>query len=127
MAKTRKVVGNTVTLLAAGYVIGLLTAPRGGKTNKRLFRRKSDNTVSDLEKQLKQMFIQTQTLIKKINTNKIVNSKLKTSKETLVNNQDKIKELLSYIHGNDALDEDLVDAINEAKKGLNSFANYLNK
>jgi gas vesicle protein len=127
MSKTKKVVGSTLTLLAAGYVIGVLTAPRTGKDSRRLFRRKADNSVSDLEKQLKQMFNQTQDLIKKINSNKSVGTKMKNSKDKLLKNQQKIKELLSYIHGNDALDEDLTSAIDDAKKGLKAFANYLNK
>lgn len=127
MPKVKKVVGSTLTLLAAGYVIGMLTAPRSGKRSRKLIKNRADKSISELEKQLKQMFNETQDLIKKINSNKTVSAKLKKPKATLIKNQAKIKELLSLIHGNDALDEDLSEAIEEAKKGLRSFANYLNK
>lgn len=125
MAQVRKVVGSTISLLVAGYVIGLLTAPRSGKNSRKLIKSRADKSIRELESQLKQMFAETQDLVKKIDAHS--SSTLIKSKGALIKNQRKIKELLSLIHGNDAVDEDLVDAINEAKKGLKSFANYLSK
>lgn len=121
MGRKAKIYSGTLLFLAIGYLVGAATSRNRKKSSK------FSGSASELEKQLKQIFSQYQEILAKINSSTKLKSKMNKSKATLLKNQEKIKQLLSAIHGNDAIDDDLAQAIIEAKKGLKSFANYLNK
>ena len=65
MAKDRRIPGRGFSLLALGYVIGVLTAPRSGKRTRSKIKNSKDR-VSDIEKELKDLYSQTKTVLTKL-------------------------------------------------------------
>ncbi len=117
-----KVVGGTIVAVAAGYVLGILTAPRSGKSTRKQIATKANEAVTQIEKQLKDMYKQSQEMIDKFNKdNPKMSQGLKDLKAKAIACQEKIKELLTSIHGDDSTEEDLHKAVSEAQKSLDSI------
>jgi gas vesicle protein len=128
MASRKKIVGGTVAALAAGYVIGILTAPRSGKKSRKNIKRVASSSVADVERQLKDLYKQSQELIDKFSKdNPKLTTKLEQVKERASVSQGKIKNLLSAIHGNDSVDEDLSKAVTEAREAYLHLKDYVSK
>jgi gas vesicle protein len=128
VVERKKIVGGTLVALAAGYMVGILTAPRSGKKTRKQLKKTADHSIADLEKQLKNLHKQGQSLIDKFNKqNPKVSAKLKDVKAVALRNQAKLKELLSAIHGNDSVDEDLDKALRDAKDAFSDLSKYLSK
>jgi gas vesicle protein len=127
MAKDRRIPGRSLSLVALGYALGLLTAPRSGKRTRSKIKNSKD-PVSDIEKELKDLYSQTKKVLAKLAADEPkLNENLKKLKEQAMSSQAKVKDLLSAIHGHDEIDTDLDTAINEAKDALKSLKQYLSK
>lgn len=128
MAKAKNILKRSLGLFALGYGLGVLTAPRSGRQTRKHLKKAADNSVSDIEKDLKKVYSQTKDSLSEFNRkNPSLNSKLKTVSSSALKSQAKVKELLSAIHGQDNVDDDLSAALNSAKSSLAELKKYLIK
>lgn len=138
MAKKNK--GDTVKKIAlggvfaavAGYVAGLLTAPKSGKETREDIKETATKTVSEAEKELKKLHTELGKIIDEAKgrgdkvgdkTQKELTDLLDKAKDT----KEKAREMLSAIHEGDADDKDLNKAIKDANKAIDHIRVFLKK
>lgn len=130
--RTKKFAIGAVVAAAAGYVAGILTAPKSGKETREDIKDTAVKTYKTAEKELKELHTELSKLMdeagKKANEFKGTAQKnfdravdgAKVAKE-------KARELLSAVHEGDADDKDLGQAVKEAKKAVDHLKSYLKK
>ncbi len=129
---TKKFAVGTVVAAAAGYVAGMLTAPKSGKETRDDIKRAAERTYGAAEKELKALHTELNKLMEqgrskaselkgtaKDNLDKAIES-AKTAKE-------KTRDLLSAVHEGDADDKDLKKAVEEANKAVEHLRSFLTK
>lgn len=117
---------------AAGYVAGLLTAPKSGKETRGDIKDAANETYAKAEKELKKLNAE---LSKAIDEAKIKGDKLSAKAKNEVSEliekandtKEKVREVISAIHEGDAEDKDLKKAVKEAKKALDALNSYFKK
>lgn len=122
----------TVLAAAAGYVAGILTAPKSGKETRQDIKEATEHGIAEAEKQLKKLHTELNTLLGEAKT-KV--SELKgTAQEELdkamgvaKTAKEKARELLSAVHEGDVDDKDLKKAVAEATKAVSHLKNFLKK
>lgn len=132
MGKVKKVAVGAAVAGAAGYLAGLLTAPKSGRETREDLKNAGRKGVSEAEKQLKSLHTD---LAKTVDEAKDKGSKLsgKAQKELtgLVDKakdtKEKVREVLSAVHEGDATDKDLKKAVADAKHALAHLKEYLKK
>jgi gas vesicle protein len=128
MGASNKVIGGAIAGIALGYLAGILTAPSSGKATRHKIKETTTKSMAEIEKQLKSVYKQSQDLVKKVlEENPKVNEKLQTAINAVAKSQAKIKRILSSIHGNDNVDEDLNQAIAEAKLAMKHLGEFVKK
>lgn len=122
------------TLLAgvAGFVTGILTAPKSGKETRKDIKNTALKAKAEAEKELKSMHSQLNTALDKAKTeSEKVSAKAKVEYEKAVvkakSAKEKIRDLLSSLHDGDADDPDLKKALQEAKDALKSIEKFIKK
>lgn len=116
----------------AGYVAGLLTAPKSGKDTRKDIKDKAAETYTAAEKELKKLHtelgdslaeanVRLQTLKEKEGAR--LNDLMGKSKQA----KDKAREVLTGVHEGEFEDKDLQKAIKEATKAVEDLRNYLKK
>lgn len=116
----------------AGYLAGLLTAPKSGKATRTDIKAAADRTKAEAEKELKRLHTELDKVIKEA---KVKSDKLsgKAQKELAVliekakDTKEKAREVLSAVHEGDAEDQDLKRAIQNANSALDHLRDYLKK
>lgn len=132
MKKGSKLALSAVVAAGAGFVAGILTAPRSGWRTRRRIAKSASKARVDGEKQLKQLHGELQNLIKDGEA-KVKNSKAKADKElkkqleSSKKTKQKVKMLLSAIHGGEATDPDLKSMLEEAKKAKSNLSKFFKK
>ena len=117
---------------AAGYVAGLLTAPKSGKETRKDIKDVTTKRIQELEKQLKKKHTELNDLIK-IATEKILKikgsakSELEDAADKATKTKDKVRVALSGIREGEVNDTDLQSAIDDAEKAINHLKSYLKK
>lgn len=128
MSKLRKIAAGGFGLIALGYALGILTAPKSGKQTRKKIKKTAKNSVSDIERDLKTIYSQTKDTLDKLSKNNPeITSKYKDVKSTATKSQAKLKNILSSLHGQDNLDEDLTNALKDSKQVLADLKNFLKK
>jgi len=130
--RTKKFAVGAVVAAAAGYVAGILTAPKSGKDTRKDIKDTAVRTYSAAEKELKVLHTELSKLMDEAgkkagelkgaaqkNLDKAVDG-AKLAKE-------KARQLLSAVHEGDADDEDLARAVKDAKKAADHLKSYLKK
>jgi len=124
-------VGAAITA-AAGYIAGVLTAPKSGAETRKDIKEKAVETYSTAEKELKKLhtelaetldeFGKKAGLLKKEGGKKLEEavSKGKDAKE-------KARDVLSSLHEGEIDDKDLKKAIQDASKAVENLRNFLKK
>lgn len=117
---------------AAGYVAGILTAPKSGKETRTDIKNKATETYAAAEKQLKKLHTELADLLAEVNDKlATLRGKGGDSLEDAIAKgkkaKEKAREALSALHDGDAEDEDLKKAIAEATKAVENLRNYLKK
>ena len=122
------------TILAgvAGYLTGILTAPKSGKETRQDIKDTAHTTVANAEKQLKLLHTQMDQLLKEAKTR---TSSMKGTTKTQLNDainktakaKEKVRVLLSAAHESDVEDSDLQKAIGEADKAIKHLRTFLTK
>lgn len=116
----------------AGYVAGLLTAPKSGKETRDDIKDVAVKGISEAEKDLKKLHTELDKLLTeaKIQGEKI-SGKTKTELEDLLtkakDTKEKAREMLSAIHEGDAEDAELKKAIKDANDAVDHIKKYLKK
>jgi gas vesicle protein len=115
---------------AAGYVGGILTAPKSGKETRQDIKDSAAKAKAEAEKKLKQAQKELMDLMDKVKAHKSsATSRAKTELDELVKKaqgaKDKASEMLSAAHEGEANDKDLQKAIDEAKKASEHLKKFL--
>lgn len=116
----------------AGFVAGILTAPKSGKETREDIKNTAQHSVVQAEQELKKLHTELSDLLEDVKGKKNelgdkagkdvqdIVEKAKVSKE-------KARELLSALHEGDAEDKDLQKAVAEANKAIDHIKTYLKK
>jgi gas vesicle protein len=128
----KKLALGSAVAAAAGYVAGVLTAPKSGRETRGDIKEAADKGWTQAERELKKLHTD---LDKAISESKKVSDKLgsKTKKDLdslLTKAQDtkeKAREVLSAVHEGDAEDNDLRKAIQDANEAIEHLRDYLKK
>jgi gas vesicle protein len=132
MGKAGKVAFGTIVAAAAGYVAGILTAPKSGKETRSDIKEKTAKSVAELEKQLKKLHTELTTVLDQAKEQaKQLKGKAKEELDSAMEKtqqvKDKARELLSALHEGDADDKELRKAIDDANKSIAHLRTYLKK
>ncbi len=128
----RTVAVSALIAAAAGYVVGILTAPKSGKETRADIQKAALKAKSQSERQLKKLHSELSTLLdegagKAKRARGKAKSGLEEALETATRAKDKAREILSAVHEGDAEDKDLKVAIDEAKLAVKHLKQYLAK
>ena len=131
----KKIAISAVVAAAAGYVTGILTAPKSGKETRADIKDAAAKGMSEAQKQLKRLHTELTTLINKakIETENFSGKARKDYDDVLKVAQvvrEKAREVLSAVHEGSADDKDLKQAIDDANKAithLKKFASSVTK
>lgn len=115
---------------AAGYVTGILTAPKSGKETRKDIQTAAAKAKRDAEAQLKKLHSELTDLLaagkKRLKTAKTgVKADLEKAMASAEAAKVRARELLSSIHEGDTEDKDLQQAIDEVKKATAHLKKYL--
>lgn len=130
--RTKRFAIGAVVAAAAGYVAGILTAPKSGKETRKDIKDTAVKTYQTAEKELKELHTELSKLMdeasKKANEFK-GNAQVNLDKavSTAKVAKEKARELLSAVHEGDAEDKDLASAVKEARKAVEHLRGFLKK
>lgn len=130
--RTKKFAIGAVIAAAAGYVAGILTAPKSGKETRDDIKDTAVRTYTAAEKELKLLHTELSKLMDEANK-KI--GELRGSAQVNLDKavagakvaKEKARELLSAVHEGDADNKDLDNAVKEAKKAVEHLRSFLKK
>jgi gas vesicle protein len=116
----------------AGYVAGILTAPKSGKETREDIKSATEHGIAEAEKQLKKLHTQMNALIveaqlKMAELKGVAQKDLKAAIDKTTVAKEKVRQLLSALHEGDAEDKDLKKAIDDAHKAIELLQKYLKK
>lgn len=128
----KKLAVGTIIAGAAGYVAGLLTAPKSGRATRADLKNAADTTISEAERQLKTLHTELNELLGEAKKRgQTVQGKAKTELDDAAamatNAKQKAREILSAIHEGDAENKELQRAMTEASKAVKHLKAYLKK
>lgn len=117
---------------AAGYLAGLLTAPKSGKETREDIKDVTGRGITEAEKDLKMLHTELNVLLEEVDKRRgEVSGKTKAELADLVlkakDTKEKAREMLSAIHEGDAEDKDLRKAIQDANAAIDHIKDYLKK
>ena len=116
----------------AGYIAGILTAPKSGRETREDIKNKATETYAAAEKELKKLHTELGDAITEAG-DKLATLRGKGQKsldDALAKGQqakDNAREMLSSLHDGEAEDRDLKRAISEATKAVENLRTYLKK
>jgi gas vesicle protein len=127
----RLAIGSMVAAVA-GYLAGLLTAPKSGKETRDDIKVATERSRAEAEKDLKRLHTDLDKVIKdaKAGSDKLgvkAQKELTELVEKAKDTKEKTREVISAIHEGDAEDKDLARAVKNANNSLNSLRKYLKK
>jgi gas vesicle protein len=127
----RIAIGSTVAA-AAGYVAGILTAPKSGKQTRDDIKSAAERSRIEAEKDLKRLHTELDKVIKDagVHSSKLgkkAQAELGSLIEKAKDTKEKSREVLSAIHEGDAEDQDLKRAVKNANSALDHLRDYLKK
>jgi gas vesicle protein len=117
---------------AAGYVAGILTAPKSGKETRTDIKNATIKARQEAEKKLKQLHSELDQLIEKAKAGakKLQKGAAEEFATVIAQAQiakQKAREVLSALHEGDAADKDLQSALKEAQNASDHLRKYLKK
>jgi gas vesicle protein len=130
--KERNFALGTLIAAGAGYVVGVLTAPKSGKETRKDIAKSASKAKTEGEKQLKKLHSEINELIETANK-KSKTAGTKASKELQAAiakanvAKEKARMLLSALHDGDADDPNLKAVIKEVTSAKANLAKFLKK
>jgi gas vesicle protein len=124
-------IGSAVAAVA-GYLAGLLTAPKSGKETRADIRTAAEKSRIEAEKDLKRLHTELDKVIKeaKVGGDKLgvkAQQELGEVVDKAKDTKEKVREVLSAIHEGDAEDQDLQKAVKNANLAVKNLRKYLKK
>lgn len=116
----------------AGYIAGILTAPKSGKETRGDIKKATNESIAQAEKELKRLHTDLGKVIDeaRIKGDKL-SAKAKNDLADLVDkakdSKEKAREVISAVHEGDAEDIDLKKAVKEANVALEHLREFLKK
>jgi gas vesicle protein len=116
----------------AGYVAGILTAPKSGKETRKDIQKKAVQAKSQAEKKLKALHSELGELIvkgksKAKDAKSTAKQELESALQKAQTAKDKAREMLSAIHEGGADDKDLQQAIKEVNSAVEHLKKFVAK
>ena len=133
MGKTaKKFAIGTLIAAAAGYLAGILTAPKSGRETREDIKSATQKSIAEAERQLKKLHTEMASVIKQAKEQgEALKGKAREEMDTAVEKtnvvKEKARELLSAVHEGSADDKDLRKAIDDANKAIAHLRTYLKK
>lgn len=129
---TKRIAVTTIVAAAAGYLAGILTAPKSGKETRKDIKDTAAKGYLQAEKQLKVLHSElNQTLDEAKSKVAELHGKAREELESAMNSakvgKDKVREILSAVHEGEAEDKDLQKAIKDVRASLDHLKKYLVK
>lgn len=127
----RLAVGSAIAAIA-GYVAGLLTAPKSGKETRGDIKQAANESISQAEKELKKLHTDLGKVIDEARlSGDRFSAKAKNDLSDLIDKakdtKEKVREVISAIHEGEAEDVDLKKAVKEANTALDHLREFLKK
>ena len=121
-----------ITALAAGYVAGILTAPKSGKETRQDLRDAADKTVREVEQRLKFAHTELSRLASDASERaQELSGKAKSELEILIGkaniSKERVRQTLSSFHEGEATDKELKSAVSDAENTIEDLKENLNK
>lgn len=129
---TKRWAVSAVVAAAAGYVAGILTAPKSGQETRQDIKNAAAQGITEAEKQLKRLHTEMNDLIAqaKERASKIT-GKAKEELEAVIEAtkqvKEKAREILSAVHEGDAEDNELKKAVKDAQSAIDNLKKYLKR
>lgn len=133
MAKIlRKLAVGAAVAGAAGYVAGVLSAPKEGKKTRKQLKKSAQHNFKDIESQLKQLHSELGGIVDsaKGQTDHLSDKgqkKFSTALDSAHSAKDKLRTVLSSVHEGEASDKDLQGALEDAKRTLEHLKQFIKK
>lgn len=129
---TKKFALGTLIAAAAGYVAGLLTAPKSGKETRDDIKQTAKKGLDEAEKQLKQLHNELDKLVTEAKEKGLkLTGKTRGQLDDLLSkaadSKEKTQGVLAAVTGKGASDKDLKKAIGDATKAIEHLRKYLAK
>jgi len=129
---TKKIAIGTVIAAGAGYLTGILTAPKSGKETRKDIKVTTEKTLAAAEKVLKKTYSQLSDASTKAKTQvKKLSGTAKKDLQTAIDFADVAKkkagEILSDFHEGKPSDKNLQKALEESQKAFDNLKSYLKK
>jgi gas vesicle protein len=129
---TKRFALGTLFAAVAGYLAGILTAPKSGKETRQDIKTAAEHGMAEAEKQLKKLHTQMNDLLKEAKTKVeslrgTAQKDLQMAIDKVTTAKEKARQLLSALHEGGAEDKDLKKAIGEANKAIDHLKTYLSK
>ena len=128
----KKIAIGTAVAGAAGYLVGILSAPKEGKKTRKELKKSADRSMAEVEKQLKELHTELGGLMgdaKERGDTLSGGAQKKFGKalDGATSAKDKLREVLSSVHEGEASDKDLRNALEDAKRSLHHLKQFLKK
>jgi gas vesicle protein len=128
----KKIAIGTGVAAAAGFMAGILTAPKSGKQTRGDIKAVAKQKRLQAEKELKALHTELDKIMKeaKVRGGKLSGKaqvELKDLLEKTKATKEKTREVISAIHDGDADDQDLKRAIKNAQSSIEHLRDYLKK
>jgi gas vesicle protein len=128
----KKVIMLTGLAALAGYLAGILTAPKSGRETREDLKSAGLRGMSEAEKQLKKVSSELSDAVDEVKVRSAAlgdkaGKELEHLAEKAKVARNKAREVLSAIHEGDAEDKDLKEAVARANEALNHIRAYLKK
>ncbi len=128
----RKIAITTLAAAAAGYLAGILTAPKSGKETRKEIKDVTVKGYSEAEKHLKKLHTElNETLDEAKKKAATLNGKAMEELVAAINvakdGKDKARQILSAVHEGEAQDKDLAKAIKDVQASLDHLKKFLSK
>lgn len=129
---TKKMAIGAMIAAAAGYVAGILTAPKSGKETRKDIHQAAAKAKITAEHKLKELHSELSGLLDQAiaNAQKVKAGAQKEWASAIANAQiakEKVRQMLSALHEGDADDDDLKKAIDEANKAIKHIKSFATK
>ncbi len=130
-ALKRVAIGGSIAA-AAGYVAGILTAPKSGKLTRQDIKHVTTESITTAEKDLKRLHTElgktiTDTRKSGEKLSKKAQDELDELLEKAKDTKEKAREMISAVHEGNADDKDLKKAIKDANAAIDHIRDFLKK
>lgn len=132
MSKSKNFAIGAVIAAAAGYVAGILTAPKSGRETRQDIKDGAEQTITEVEKKLKSAHTELHKLLESSRVQlDSVKGKAKTELDSANSFAEQAKEIvrvaISSIHEGESSDKDLQKALSEAEKSIAHLKKFIIK